>query len=194
MILIAVVSNEVNFERNIAFHCNQKVIKMVCNQIDRAINTVYIWSDGCVSQLRSQYVFLTLSFYPPDLKMFWDYGEAHHFKGPHDGIGGTIKRSIYNDVRSSKVTIKESKNLADYANEKLNLHVIYLDKKAVTESNVDDSVPVPSCLSVHHVERVTENLIDTYKNSNYEKFSKVAKAIEYKEDQEHSSTVSTETT
>ena len=26
------------------------------------------------------------------MKVFWDYGEAHHFKGPHDGIGGTIKK------------------------------------------------------------------------------------------------------
>ena len=51
VILIVVVSNEVNHERNIAFHCNQKVITMVFNQIDRAINTAYIWSDGCASQL-----------------------------------------------------------------------------------------------------------------------------------------------
>ena len=36
-------SNEVNHERNITFHCNPKVIKMVCNQIDRTINTVYIF-------------------------------------------------------------------------------------------------------------------------------------------------------
>ena len=42
VIPIAVVSNEVNHERNSAFHCSQKVIKMVCNQIDRAINTVHV--------------------------------------------------------------------------------------------------------------------------------------------------------
>ena len=66
--------------------------------------------------------------------------------------------------------------------------------KKVTEINVDDSVPAPGCLSVHHVEHVTENLIDTYKNSNYKKRSEIVKSIEYKEDQEWSSTVPTETT
>ena len=90
VIPIAVVSNEVNHERSIAFHCSQKVIKMVCNQIDCTINTVYIWSDDCASQFHSQYVFCTLSFYTPDLKIFWDHGEVHHFKGPHDGIRGII--------------------------------------------------------------------------------------------------------
>ena len=102
---------------------------MVCNQIDCTTNTVYISSDGCANQFRSQYVFCTQSFYPPDLKIFWDYGEVHYFKGPYDGIGSTIKRSIYNDVRSSKVIIKDAKHFADYASKKLNLHVIYLNKK-----------------------------------------------------------------
>ena len=90
--------------------------------------------------------------------------------------------------------IKGAKRFADYANEKFNLHVIYLDKKEVTEINVDDSVPTPGCLSVHHVKCVTENLIDTYKNSNYKKHSEIVKSIEYKEDQEQSSEVSTEIT
>ena len=99
----------------------------------------------------------------------------HPFKESHDGIRGTMNSSIYNDVRSSKAIIKNAKHFADYANEKLNLHVIYLDKKEVTEINVDDSDPVPSCLLVHHAECVTENLIDTYKNSNYKKRSDIAK-------------------
>ena len=46
-------------------------------------------------------VFRKMSFYTLDLKIYWDYGEAHHFEGTYDGIGGSIKRSIYNDVKSS---------------------------------------------------------------------------------------------
>ena len=103
LISIAIISNEVTHERNIACHCNQKVIQMVQNKLNQVINMVYIWSDGCASQFRSQYVFRTLSFYPASLKVFWDYGEAHHFKGLHDGIGGTIKRCVYDDLRASKV-------------------------------------------------------------------------------------------
>ena len=46
------------------------------------------------SQFRSQFVFRSLCYYPPALKLSWDYGETHHFKGPHDGIGGMLKQNI----------------------------------------------------------------------------------------------------
>ena len=45
------------------------------------------------------------------LKVFWDYGEVHHFKGPHDGIGSTIKLCVY-DVRASKVILRDVKHFA----------------------------------------------------------------------------------
>ena len=44
---------------------------------------VHIWSDGCANQFRSQYVFQTPSFNSTSLKVFWDYGEAHHFSKDH---------------------------------------------------------------------------------------------------------------
>ena len=142
---------------------------------------VCIWSDGCASQFRSQYVFQTLSFHPASLKVFWDYGEAHHFKGPHDGIGGTIKRCVYNDVRASKVILRDAKHFAEYANEKLAINVAYLDKAEITVVYVKDSVPVSGTLTIHHVERVSSNLIELYKNSNYKDPPKVVKSIQYQE-------------
>ena len=42
----------------------------------------------------------------------WDYGEAHHFKGHHDGIGGTVKRKVYQDVTSSHVVIANTEHIA----------------------------------------------------------------------------------
>ena len=90
--------------------------------------------------------------------------------------------------------INDPKHSAGYVNKKLNLHVIYLDKKEVADLNVDDSVPVPGCLLVHHVERVTENLIDPCKNLNYKKYYEIVKSTEIKDNQEQFSTVSTETT
>ena len=47
----------------------------------------------------------------------WDYGEAYHFKGPHNGIGRTVKREVYQDVSASKVLIKDAKHFVEYAHE-----------------------------------------------------------------------------
>ena len=81
-----------------------------------------------------------MSYYPHDLKIYWDYGEAHHFKGPHDGIGGTVKRKVYRDVTACKVIIKDAKHFADYANTVMNVRVEYLDKSDITLLNLNDAV------------------------------------------------------
>ena len=70
---------------------------------------------------------MSLCYYPPDIKVFWDYGEAHHFKGPHNGIGGTIKRKVYRDVSTNKVVTQDAKHFADYAKEVRDVFVLYLD-------------------------------------------------------------------
>ena len=57
----------------------------------------------------------------------------------------------------------------------------YLDKAEITAVNVKDSVPVPGTLTIHHVEQVSSNLIELYKNSNYKVPSQVVKSIQYRD-------------
>ena len=57
----------------------------------------------------------------------------------------------------------------------------YLDKAEITAVNVKDSVSVPGTLTIHHVEQVSSNLIELYKNSNYKVPSKVVKSIQYRD-------------
>ena len=76
------------------------------------------------SQFRSQFIFRSLCYYPPALKLSWDYGEAHHFKGPHDGIGGILKQKLYSDVSNQKVVIEDAKHFAEYGNKVAKIKVI----------------------------------------------------------------------
>ena len=93
-----------------------KLVELIKNYIPH-LKRVYFWSDGCSAQFRSKFVFRSLLYYPNDLEISWDYGEAHHFKGPHDGIRGTVKRKIYRDVSSMKVVLGNAKEFAEYADE-----------------------------------------------------------------------------
>ena len=87
---VVIVSNQTVHERNIAFSCNNKLIEFIKDIVPN-LKKIHFWSDGCCSHFRSQYVFRLFCYYPLDLEITWSYGEAHHFKGPHDGIGGCIK-------------------------------------------------------------------------------------------------------
>ena len=101
------------------------------------------------------------------MKVFWDYGEAHHFKGPHDGIGGTIKKKVYQHVSSGKVTITDAKEFATYANEISTVKVKYTDKSEIVFLNLDDAIYIHGTLKIHHVERINETNLDFYLNSPY---------------------------
>ena len=54
-----------------------------------------MWSDGCAAQFRSHFVFKLLANYGRDLQLEWNYNQAHHGKGPLDGIGETIKNVVF---------------------------------------------------------------------------------------------------
>ena len=62
-----------------------------------------VWNDGCASQFRSRFIFKLLSSYCPELFLEWNYNEEHHGKGPMDGVSGTIKNVVLDQVKSRKV-------------------------------------------------------------------------------------------
>ena len=95
-----------------------------------------------------------MTFYQNDLELSWDYDEAHHFKGPHDGAGGTVKRKVYQDVTASKVIIRDAKHFASYANSILEIQVEYLDKSDILVPKLDDAIYIKCTLQIHHLERV----------------------------------------
>ena len=110
-----------------------------------------------------------MTFYPNDLELSWDYGEAHHFKGPHDGIGGTVKREVYQDVTVSKVIMGDAKHFASYANPISEIQVEYLDKSDILVPRLDDAIYIKGTLQVHHLEQVGKSKVNYYYNSTYKK-------------------------
>ena len=92
-------------------------------------------------------------YYPLDLKVYWDYGEVTHFKGPHDGIGATVKRMVYRAVQSEKIVLNTAAEFAQAANSLCDVNVIYLDKSDVLYPYLGDTIQVNGILQVHHIER-----------------------------------------
>ena len=81
------------------------------------LQKLIIWSDGCAAQFRSRFVFELVSVYQPDLFLEWHYNEAHHGKGPMDGIGGTIKNMVFRQVKAGKIIINSAEDFYNAANQ-----------------------------------------------------------------------------
>ena len=79
-------------------------------EVERHTNLIKIimWSDGCTAQFRSRFVFKLLANSRRDLQLEWNYNDAHHCKGPLDGIGGTIKNVAFKQVKSGRVIINSA--------------------------------------------------------------------------------------
>ena len=162
---MAIVSNESNHDRNVSFTTNQIIIDNL-RERNPELKSVYFWSDGCARQFRSKFVFKSLMLYPKNIQLSWDYGEVSHFKGPHDGIGGTIKRSVYQAVQQNKVVINSAKEFAQAASKYTQIKVLYVDKTQIKYPELDDARPVHGTLKIHHVKRDGGKLVFK-KNSPY---------------------------
>ena len=54
--------------------------------------------------------------YINELDVTWRYFEAHHGKGPKDGIEGTIKKMIFRKVLSGITVINNPKKFTEFGN------------------------------------------------------------------------------
>ena len=100
---VATESSEHN--RACALSCIEKVILEVERLNRRSYNSVEIWIDGCSAQFRSRYVFFLIAkTVLKSKKLSWNYNERWT-DGPMDGVGGTLKRSVFNAVMSGKLVV-----------------------------------------------------------------------------------------
>ena len=66
------------------------------------VKQVYAFSDGPSSQFKNKYIANFLHTLNKIVQIQWNYFAASHGKGVVDGIGGSVKRLVWNAVISRK--------------------------------------------------------------------------------------------
>lgn len=96
--------------------------------------------------------FLVSEPFPPWKKIEWQFNEAHHGKGPMDGVGGTIKNKVFREVKSGRFTITSPKKFSNAAERLVSKIVsIYLSINEIIEdpSYVKDSPIITNTLKIY---------------------------------------------
>jgi len=155
---ITITSEEKDKSRIASMSCVNMAINHSKEKIGREIKTVHVVSDGCSAQFRSRFVFNLFLHIQKDVRFEWHYNEAHHGKGPMDGIGGTLKNLVHRKVMSGAVVINTPKEFADYANSVCKVDSLFMGKEDLLLEPVEiaDALPIPTTLKVHKVRRVSE--------------------------------------
>ena len=69
------------------FMCFNKVVGSIRSKMAEPMWKIFVWSDGMSAQFRSRFVFKLLTAFDITIDLEWHYMEAHHGKGPMDGVG-----------------------------------------------------------------------------------------------------------
>ena len=92
-IAIAVISESSDHFQIATFTCTNTIANGLEKRLKDSLKKVVLWSDGYLSQFRSKYMFAFMKHFDKSAQVDWHYKEAHHGKGPMDGVGRTIKKN-----------------------------------------------------------------------------------------------------
>ena len=154
---VAVVGESSGHSRIAALTCLDMMLKEIEKETE--VKKLIVWSDGCAFQFRSRYVFKLLSSYRPERLLEWNYNEAHHGKGPMDGIGGTIKNVVFRQVKSRKVVINSPIEFCEAANKFVpSIKCLYQPESSLLEEpyDIENAPVIPNTLQIHRLCRETE--------------------------------------
>ena len=103
----------------------------------QTVTLINVYTDGPSSQFKQRYLFSNLSAWESEfsIKIIWNFFATSHGKGAVDGIGGTVKRSVWRNVRITAVAPVDAESYAKLANELIeNVTILYISAEAITEN------------------------------------------------------------
>jgi hypothetical protein len=144
-------------------HAKETVIAYMETVIDKlptCVKQLSVWSDGPASQFKNKYIAAAILILEKkhNIKIYWNYFATSHGKGAVDGIGGAVKRYVWQKVKSRRAQVSDSKTFVDAAKDMANVHVRELTYEQITGINqqlsldtlFENAKPIPSVSNVHH--------------------------------------------
>ena len=123
-----------------------------------SIKLINTFSDGAASQFKQRYLFSNIPLWEINLKIqiLWHFFATSHGKGAVDGIGGTVKRSVWRSVKAGADAPIDAVSYSEIAKDRNpNINVIYISADEVkTQSDPmtdrwNAVLPVANTLKLH---------------------------------------------
>ena len=140
---ITIIMEASDHSRIAAFACFSKVVHTIQLKMQMPLRKVYAWSDGMDTQFWSRFIFKLLTTFDLEVDLEWHYMKAHHGKGPMDGVCGTIKNQVFQEVKSGRLTVSTPKEFSNSAQKLVpSITSVYLPLSEILEEPDDiDEVP-----------------------------------------------------
>lgn len=130
-----IISDDFEHEKTSVVVFMSTVLETLVKQKHPEVTKAHIFSDGQSSQFKNKYIVSILSKLANIVQVQWNYFATSHGKGVVDGIGGTIKRLVWNASQSRRVSpVTDAKSFHEVAT-KLNssVSVRLMEKKEIRD-------------------------------------------------------------
>lgn len=130
--IVLVSDNLVHAKETVVAYMSQ-----VLEQVPESVTEVSIWSDGPASQFKNRFIAESLKVlqHKCGKKLTWNYFATSHGKGPVDGIGGSLKRQVWNAVKCRKVMVNDATTFAAAASTNSNVVVKVISEEETKNIN-----------------------------------------------------------
>ena len=93
---------------------------------------INLWSDGPASQFKNRFMAAFLLHRSTNFKVItWNFFATSHGKGAIDGVGGSLKRSAWNKVKSRQAEIRNAEELAHVLQQSSTVDITYISEEAI---------------------------------------------------------------
>lgn len=111
-------------------------IDFILEELPKDIKEVSIWSDGPASQFKNRYISAVLHSLEEKhlLLITWNYFATSHGKGPVDGIGGSVKRQVWQSVKRGTL-VQNAVTFVETASKVSNVKVVLMNTEDIETRN-----------------------------------------------------------
>ena len=170
----AIVSNETAHDKGSVYAFNAAILEDVKQIIE--VQKVNYWSDGPSSQFKNRYNFSCILYHQQDLgcDATWNFFETAHGKGPCDGVGAEVKRSVWRSILRNAEVVNSPEDVFQAAKRVCkNINVLYVSEKQI--KNIANNLkerwascqPIPQTHSIHYVAKPSNFILISAKNSQF---------------------------
>lgn len=155
----ALVSDNLNHDKYSVYAHIKKILNELFVQFP-SLEAVKIFSDGCVAQFKNKWTLSVLCFLEQDFKIQngqWLFFATSHGKGCVDGIGGLVKRLVWNEVKTRRSKIGSAEEFVECASKRTEkIKIIFVSNLEIEENKMmldkrwADVLPIKGIQSKHY--------------------------------------------
>ena len=112
-----IISDDLDHGKHAVYAFNREILSDVKPKLPWNIIKVHYWSDGAASQFKNRFTLTNLTHHGDDFSCAadWSFFATAHGKGPIDGIGGEVKRSVWKAVLQGREVVGSPQDFFEVA-------------------------------------------------------------------------------